>query len=96
MMDAKQMLRQCGIALKQLEQLEGHINDIPKKDAAKFVFQSTQDVKELMHIARLETSHNVTPEQAVHITKIVNRATAFIHALPEDVRKELGGEKDSV
>lgn len=93
-MDAKQMLRQCSVALKQLEQLEEHLNDIPKKDAAKFVYQSIKDVKELTHIARLETSNNVTPEQTAHINKIVNRTTAFMHALPDDIKKELGGEKD--
>ena len=93
-MDAKQMLRQCSTALKQLEQLEGHLNDIPKKDAAEFVYQSIKDVKELSHIARLETANNVTPEQTKHINKILNRTAAFVRMLPEDIRKELGNGKE--
>lgn len=87
-MDAKQMLRQCGSTLKQLEQLEGLLTHIPKKDAAKFVFQSVRDVKELIHIARLETATNVTAEQAAHINKIANRASAFIRMVPDDIKRE--------
>ena len=91
-MDAQQMMRQCKTVLKQLERLEGHINAVPKKDVAKFVFQSIQEIKELYHIARFETAITVTPEQAAHVTKIVNRVTAFMRMLPDDVKKELGGE----
>lgn len=92
-MDAKQMLRNCSGALKQLQQLEGLLNHVPKKDAAKFVYQSIADVKELMHIARLETATNVTPEQALHVTKIINRATALLKMVPDDAKRELDGDK---
>ena len=95
-MDAKQMLRACSVALKQLEQLEGLLPHIPKKDAAKFVFQSIKDVKELTHIARLETAINVTPEQVAHINKIANRAAAFMKMVPDDAKKDLDGGKDAV
>ena len=83
-MDAKQMLRSCDSALKQLEQLEGLLSYIPKKDAPKFVFQSIREVKELVYIARLETANNVTQEQAEHINKIINRAGAFIRMVPDE------------
>jgi hypothetical protein len=95
-MDAKTMLSTCGKTLKQLEKLERALNHIPKKDASKFVYQSITDVKELTHIARLETAVNVTPEQAAHINKIVNRASAFMRMIPEDVRKELDGGRDPI
>ena len=85
-MDAKQMLHTCHAVLQQLEKLEGLLNYIPKKDAPQFVFQSIKDVKELIHIARLETANNVTPEQAAHINKIVNRADAFHRMIPKDAK----------
>jgi hypothetical protein len=90
-MDAKQMVRSCKAVLKQLQQLEGYLNHIPKKDAPKFVYQSMTDVKELIHIARLETVSNVTPEQAAHIGKIVNRAAAFMRMVPDDAKHDQEG-----
>ena len=94
-MDAKTMLRTCSTTLKQLEQLEGLLTHVPKKDASKFVYQSIKDVKELTHIARLETTTNVTPEQATHITKIVNRANAFMKMVPDDAKRDLDGGKET-
>jgi hypothetical protein len=94
-MNAKKMIRLCNAALGKLDDLEGYLAYIsPDKEANQFVYESMLAVRELKHIARWETYHNVTTQQASHIQQILSKTDYFLNLVPASARKETEGGQD--
>jgi hypothetical protein len=92
-MNIKKMLRLCRIAHDKLDDLEGVLVYLQQDtDAHEFVYESIPAVIELQHIARLETKHTVTVEQAAHIRSIIITADRYIGQVPGSAKRELGGD----
>lgn len=96
-MTPKKMIRLCNTALQKLNDLESLASYIPSiREANRFVYESMAAVRELKHIARLETAHAVTVEQAAHIQRILSRTDFLMSLVPKQARKELdSGHDDS-
>jgi len=95
-MNAKKMIRLCDTALQKLDDLESLLAYIPaEREADRFVYESIAAARELRHIARLETAHAVTVEQASHIQRILSKTGFFLNLVPNTAKKELDGGQDS-
>ncbi len=95
-MNAKTMIRRCDTALQKLDNLESLLAYIPtEKEANRFVYESIAVVHELKHIARLETAHAVTVEQASHIQRVLSKTDFFLNLVPNTAKKELDGGSES-
>lgn len=95
-MNAKKMIRFCDTALQKLDDLESLLAYIPtERKADRFVYKSIAAARELRHIARLETAHAVTVEQASHIQRILSKTDFFLNLVPNTAKKELDGGQDS-
>jgi len=86
------MMRLCDASIRQLEDLEALLSYLSSEHgAARFVYESLAEVKELRHVAKLETQLNVTTEQAAHIQRILSQTKHFMRMVPDSARKELDG-----
>jgi len=94
-MNAKKMAKLCAVALQKLDDLESLLAYIPiEKEADRFVYESMNAVKELRGIARWETIHNVTLEQAGHIKGILGRIENFMAMVPKSAKRTLDDDKE--
>jgi len=89
-MTPKTMIRLCGAALQKLEDLEPLAVYLPSEARVnQFVYESIQAVRELKHVARLESAHSVTSAQVRHIHRIISKTNYFLSLVPGSVRNEL-------
>jgi len=94
-MNAKKMIKLCGVASQKLDDLESLLAYIPmEREADRFVYESMNAVKELRGIARWETIHNVTVEQAGHIKGILGRIETFMALVPNSAKRTLDDDKE--
>jgi hypothetical protein len=94
-MNAKKMVKLCGVALQKLDDLESLLAYIPiEQEADRFVYASMNAVKELRGIAQWETTHNVTTEQAGHIKQILGRIGTFMDLVHNSAKRALDDDKD--
>jgi hypothetical protein len=92
-LSAKAMVGACANALALLTHLEGALAQFEDAhDATVFMYRARAHVLELQAIAMLETSSNVTVQQAAHIAHICAQARQFLRSVPKTVRRDPGNE----
>jgi len=95
-MNAGTMMRRCVLALHKLDKLEQLLSYIPAyREADRFTYTSIGEVRELHHIAKLETIHTVTVEQTSHIQRILSKVDFFLNLVPNAAKRELDGGADT-